>query len=56
MGKFFPHPVGVFRTIPSPPKSRIIQKIDFFRKTAISNNIHIFQYTTVGNPLLGGSL
>ena len=51
MGKLFPHPVGVFRTIPNPPKSRIIQKIDFFRKTAISSNIHIFP-TTVGNPLL----
>ena len=32
MGKLFPHPVGVFRTIPKPPKSRVIQKIDFSEK------------------------
>ena len=32
MGKFFPHPVGVFRTIPNPPKSRIMQKIDLSEK------------------------
>ena len=39
MGKLFPHPVGVFCTIPNPPQSRIIPKIIFFRKTAISSNI-----------------
>ena len=32
MGKLFPHPVGVFRTIPNPPQSRIMQQIDLFRK------------------------
>ena len=52
MGKLFPHPVGVFCTIPNPLKSRIILKNDFFRKTAISSNIHIFP-TTVGNPFAG---
>ena len=29
MGKFFPHPVGVFRIIPNPPKGRIIPKSIF---------------------------
>ena len=51
IGKLFPQPVGVFCTILNPPTSRIIQKIIFFRKTAISSNIRFFQYTTVGNPL-----
>ena len=32
MGRLFPHPVGVFCTIPNPPKSRIMQQIDFSEK------------------------
>ena len=35
MAKFFTHPVGVFRTIPNPPKSPIMQKIDFWQYLVI---------------------
>ena len=35
MGKLFPHLVGVFCTIPNPPKSNIMQKIDFLQYLAI---------------------
>ena len=47
MGKSFPHPVGVFCTIPNPPKSRIIKKIDFWPYLVIFRIIP----TTVGNIL-----
>ena len=36
MVKLFPHPLGVFRTIPNPPKCRIMQKIDFWPYLVIS--------------------
>ena len=41
MGKLFPHPVGVFRTIPNRPKSRIMHKIDFWPYLVIFPIIHI---------------
>ena len=47
MGKLFPHPVGVFRTIPNPPKSRTMQKIDFWPYLVIFPIIP----TMVGNPI-----
>ena len=45
MGKLFPHPVGVFCTIPNLLKSHIIQKIDFVRRAAISSNITYSPYS-----------
>ena len=41
MGKSFPHPVGVFCTIPNPPKSHIMQKIGFWPYLAIFRIIPI---------------
>ena len=39
MGRLFPHPVGVFCSIPNPPQSRIMDNIFVFRKTPISSNL-----------------
>ena len=50
MGKSLPHPVGVFCTIPNPPKCHIMQKSFFFGKTVIFNNIHIISLFSSCNP------